>query len=54
MIRLDHEIEAFMDATEPPPAAPFYNEDGWKLSIHAPWSEHGLRQKEQGKGQEGQ
>ena len=53
MIRLDHEIEAFMDATEPPPSAPIYHVDGWKMSIHSPWSEHGLQERQGQEDQQG-
>ena len=30
-MRLDYEIEEFMDATEPPPVAPKVTIDGWRM-----------------------
>jgi hypothetical protein len=37
MIRLDHEIESYLDATEPLPERPIVKVDGWKMQITAPW-----------------
>jgi len=31
MMRLDYEIEEFMDATEPPAVAPKITVDGWNM-----------------------
>ena len=37
MIRLDREIEAYLDVTEPPPEKPITTISGWSMRKRAPW-----------------
>ena len=38
MMRLDHEIEAYMDETEPPPQQAITEISGWSMRKRVPWS----------------
>jgi len=37
--RLDTAVEAWRATQPDEPVKPVYKEDGWKLSIHSPWSD---------------
>jgi hypothetical protein len=37
--RLDTAIEVWRATQPDEPVKPVYKEDGWKLSIHSPWSD---------------
>lgn len=37
--RLDNAIEIWYATQPDEPIKPLYKEDGWKMSIHAPWSD---------------
>ena len=38
MMRLDQEIEAYMQETEPPPEQPITEISGWSMRKRAPWT----------------